>query len=82
MPKDLDEVASRTAKHVKISSMGITAESFLNLQRQPGHTASHIGPPDSEPDPHAGGKCNYRRSNVSSTSRSVTAFTPPETRIR
>jgi hypothetical protein len=31
----------------KISSMGITVEGFLNLQRQPGHAASHIGPPDS-----------------------------------
>ena len=41
-------------KNVKVASMGIALQSFLNLDRQAVHAAPHVGVADRQPHPHAG----------------------------
>src|SRR6266852_8909210 len=62
--------------------MGVPAERLLHLQRQSVHAAPHIGAADRQPDPHARGYRDHRRSSTSSTSRSAEALTPWRKRYR
>src|SRR4051794_7621392 len=82
MPNNFNQVASGAAKNVQIASVRVAAERLLHLQRQPVHTLAHIGPADRQPHPHARGNRDHRRSNTSSTRRSVAAWTPSLTRTR
>src|SRR5258707_3159435 len=82
MPNDFNQVASGTSENVKIASVRVAAECFLNLQGQPVHALAHVRPTDRKPHPHPGGDWDHRRSSTSSTSRSVDALTPSPTRTR
>ena len=82
MPYDLDQIAPHPSKNVQITGMRVPTERLLHLQRQPVHAAPHIGAANRQPDPHARGNRDHRRSSTSSTSRSAEALTPLPIRTR
>src|SRR5271169_4076982 len=82
MPKNLDQVTSGASEDVKITCVRIPPQRFLDLQSQAIHAAPHVRSSDRQPDPHARGDRDHRRSSTSSTRRSACASTPLLTRTR
>jgi hypothetical protein len=79
MPERLDQRTTPPAEKVDISSERISAQTFLHLQSQTPHTATHIGMARCNPDPHAGRDRNHPR-NAASTRRKAARFTSLPTR--
>ena len=77
MPKDLGEIAATAAENKEIAAMGIAVETFLNLQSQSLHSATHIRVASRDPDPTSLGNGNQDRSafNVA-VINAVDAFAP------
>src|SRR5450631_185748 len=82
MPDNLDQIATRISEDKEVACMGIAPQRFLDLQSQAIHAAPHVRSSDRQPDPHARGDRDHRRSSTSSTRRSACASTPLPTRTR
>jgi hypothetical protein len=65
------------AKNVKVASMRIAFQSFLNLDRQAVHAASHVGVADRQPHSHTRWNRDHRRANASTTAAAKAATLMP-----
>ena len=56
MPKNFRQIAPTTTEYEEIAAMRVAFETFLNLQGQTLHSASHVRVAGCNPDPTARGK--------------------------
>ena len=73
-PQYLDQITLPPTKEIEIAAVRVTLQTMLYLPRQCIHPASHVGLPQSDPDPCSAGKRDHR-SSTPSTSRSATGST-------
>lgn len=53
MPKNFRQIAATTTEYEEIAAVRVTLETFLNLQGQTLHAASHVRVAGCNPDPTA-----------------------------
>src|SRR5829696_5656953 len=79
VPEHFDEIAATAAEDIEVAGVRIATEGLLDLEREAIHAAAHVGMACRQPDPHAGGDGNHRRSSTSSTRARAAESTPAST---
>src|SRR5690349_18923394 len=82
MPEDLDQIATAAPEDVKIASMRIALQAFLNGKSQALHAASHVGVARGDPNPDAVWNRDHRRRSNSRTRCNASTSTSRSTRTR
>ena len=82
VPDNFNQVTSGPSENVKISSVRVTAERFLNLQRQAVHTLPHVGAADRQPYSNPRGNRDHRRASALTTAAANSAGTDAGIRTR
>jgi hypothetical protein len=70
-------LAPAPAEDEQIAGVRITAQTLLNLERQPVHAASHVGDAAGEPNPHSGRNRDHARLSRTSRRRAKTTASKP-----
>lgn len=65
VPEQFHQVPASAPEGINVPRERVSAQSFLDLQRQPGHPQSHIGHARRQPDPH-----NVEGSGIMNAARS------------
>src|SRR5258707_12104002 len=73
MPEDLDQLAAFATEHIKVASVRVAPEGFLQQQGERVHAATHIGVAGRNPHPHARRNGDHR--SRPSASAATAAFT-------
>ena len=80
LPDHLQEIALASTKAKKMAVQRLAPEHFLDLERQPRKTATHVGMTRRQPHPHPARNRDQRPSAASRMRRKLSVSTPAPTR--